>query len=187
MPFSKQRAALAPGERRAPTGSPCHSNCGNIANHRRRTHCRRWAGKARRALFDAGAGMTRLVTRRVSRSSAEQRHGRAGRTEPGVCYRLWTKGEEGGLIPADPPEIIEADLGSLMLDLAVWGIGNPASLRWLDPPPAQAVSQARELLLDLGALDTDGRPTGPWQIVGREAFAPEAGSSVDPWTSIGGK
>ncbi|NND20524.1 MAG: ATP-dependent helicase HrpB [Silicimonas sp.] len=107
-------------------------------------------GKARRARFDAGSGMSRLVTERVSRAEADQRRGRAGRVAEGTCYRLWTKGEEGGLAPHAPAEIEAADLTGLALDLAEWGSDD---LPFLTEPPEAALDQARRLLTELGALD----------------------------------
>ncbi|HLT45673.1 MAG TPA: ATP-dependent helicase HrpB [Rubricoccaceae bacterium] len=115
-------------------------------------------GLARRPRFDPRSGMTGLVTVRVSRSSADQRRGRAGRTAPGVCYRLWTKAEHARLAPFAPPEILEADLAPLALDLAAWGAA-PEDLAWLDPPPPGPFAQARDLLAALGALDHAGRLT----------------------------
>ncbi len=158
LPFAAQRAALLPssdGKRRVVLATAIAETSLTIQGVRIVID----GGLSRRALFDAGAGMTRLVTRRVSRASADQRRGRAGRTEPGVCYRLWTKGEEGGFAPSDPPEISEADLAPLALDLAVWGIRDPASLRWLDMPSETAFAQALELLRSLDAVGEDGQPT----------------------------
>lgn len=109
------------------------------------------AGRARRARFDPGSGMARLVTERVSRAEAEQRRGRAGRVAPGICYRMWARAEEGAL-PAFPPEIAVADLASLALELAIWG-SDGADLAFLTPPPEAALAEARALLDDLGALD----------------------------------
>ena len=115
------------------------------------------AGRMRVPRFDPVSGMSRLVTLRVSRASADQRRGRAGRLEPGVCYRLWRESEQ--LAPANTPEILAADLAGLVLELARWGVTQPAGLRWLDAPPAAAYSQAQELLRELGALDEEGRIT----------------------------
>ncbi|MBV0911317.1 ATP-dependent helicase HrpB [Anianabacter salinae] len=113
------------------------------------------AGRARRARFDPGTGMSRLVTERVSRAEADQRRGRAGRVAPGVCYRLWTRAEEGAL-PAHPPaEIESADLTGLALDLAQWGAA-PEALAFLTPPAAGAYAEAQALLHDLGALGPSG-------------------------------
>ncbi|MFV0245356.1 MAG: ATP-dependent helicase HrpB [Qingshengfaniella sp.] len=116
------------------------------------------AGWARRARFDPGSGMSRLVTERVTRAEADQRRGRAGRVASGWCYRLWTKGEEGALAAFPPPEIAAADLTGLALDLAQWG-ADPADLAFLTPPPAPALAEARGLLTGLGALDKAGRIT----------------------------
>ncbi|MCP9449631.1 MAG: ATP-dependent helicase HrpB, partial [Nitrospira sp.] len=117
------------------------------------------AGWMRVPRFDPRTGLTTLETIRVTHDSAEQRRGRAGRTEPGICYRLWTEQEHHRLLPRRPPEILEADLAPLLLDLTLWGAGDPSELSWLTPPPSGAVSQAKELLTNLGALDTDGRIT----------------------------
>ncbi|TVQ56654.1 MAG: ATP-dependent helicase HrpB [Rhodobacteraceae bacterium] len=117
------------------------------------------AGRARRARFDPGSGMTRLVTERVSRAEADQRRGRAGRQGPGVCFRLWTKAEEGGFPAFALPEIAVADLAPLALDVAAWGAADPAALPFLDPPPAAAYAEAQALLRALGALDGDDRAT----------------------------
>ncbi len=106
--------------------------------------------------FDPGSGMSRLETVRVSRASADQRRGRAGRTQPGVCYRLWPEAEHRALQPFSLPEILSADLAPLALELAEWGVAEPGSLAWLDPPPAPALAQARDLLGQLGAVDRAG-------------------------------
>jgi ATP-dependent helicase HrpB len=116
-------------------------------------------GLARVPRFSARTGMTRLETVRVSQASAEQRRGRAGRTAPGLCYRLWAAEEQIGLTPRTTPEILDADLASLVLDLASLGIGDPRVLRWLDAPPAPALAQARALLVQLDAIDGGGRIT----------------------------
>ncbi len=113
------------------------------------------SGRMRIPKFDPGTGMTRLETVRVTRDSADQRRGRAGRTEPGVCYRLWTEGEDRGLVPARAPEIADADLAPLALELATWG-ADPDDLGWLTEPPEAALAQARELLYELDAVDEDG-------------------------------
>ncbi|MHA1528115.1 MAG: ATP-dependent helicase HrpB [Alphaproteobacteria bacterium] len=116
-------------------------------------------GRARRARMNPGTGMSRLVTVAVSRAEADQRRGRAGRLGPGVCYRMWTRGEEGALPAFAPPEMLEADLAPLALELALWGVGDPAALAFLDPPPGPALTEARKLLAALGALDEAGRIT----------------------------
>ena len=115
------------------------------------------AGRARRARFDPGSGMSRLVTERASRAEADQRRGRAGRTAPGICYRMWARAEEGALPAFAPPEIATADLTGLALELAAWGSDD--GLAFLTPPPAPALAEARALLAGLGALDDAGRIT----------------------------
>ncbi|MBU6371586.1 MAG: ATP-dependent helicase HrpB [Alphaproteobacteria bacterium] len=117
------------------------------------------SGLARRPLFEPATGLTRLVTGRVSQASAAQRAGRAGRTAPGVCVRLWDEGETRAFAPFDPPDILQADLASFALDLGEWGVADPAGLAFLDPPPAAALAEARAGLRELGALDGDGRIT----------------------------
>lgn len=114
------------------------------------------SGLMRVPRFSPRTGMTRLTTVPVSVASADQRRGRAGRLGPGVCYRLWTETEQRQLPPSSTPEIREADLAPLALELAAWGAPDPATLVWLDPPPAPAYQQARELLVQLGALHENG-------------------------------
>ena len=114
------------------------------------------AGLARVPRFDPGSGMTRLDTQRVSRASATQRAGRAGRLEPGVCYRLWSEAQHEQLAAYGTAEMLQADLAGLALQLARWGV-LPDQLKWLDLPPGAAFAQARDLLQRLGALDADGR------------------------------
>jgi ATP-dependent helicase HrpB len=116
------------------------------------------SGLERRSLFDPVSGMSRLETQRIARASAEQRAGRAGRTAPGVCYRLWGESADRSLAAYAAPEIAVADLVPLALDLAVWGT-SAGELRWLDPPPAATLAGARDLLTRLGALDAAGRAT----------------------------
>ncbi|MBS0219408.1 MAG: ATP-dependent helicase HrpB [Proteobacteria bacterium] len=117
------------------------------------------AGLMRVPRFSPRSGMTRLDTMRVSQASADQRRGRAGRLEPGVCYRLWTEEAQRGLLPFTPPEILDADLAPLALELAAWGANDAATLPWLTPPPPAAMATARALLIDLGALDPSGTIT----------------------------
>ncbi|MBW3655778.1 MAG: ATP-dependent helicase HrpB, partial [Gemmatimonadetes bacterium] len=117
------------------------------------------SGMMRVPRFSPRTGMTRLETTTVSRASSEQRCGRAGRVAPGVCYRLWPEHAQAALVPHGTPEIVDADLAPLALELAAWGVADPAELAWLDPPPAGAFSQARELLAELGALAADGSIT----------------------------
>src|SRR5882757_5809260 len=117
------------------------------------------SGLARVPRYEPDVGLTRLETVRVSRASADQRRGRAGRTEPGVCYRLWDEPQTASLAPYTQPEILSADLSSLVLDLAQWGVADPAALSFLDPPPGPAWKEAKSLLTELNALDGDGRIT----------------------------
>ncbi|MBP2228131.1 ATP-dependent helicase HrpB [Azospirillum agricola] len=117
------------------------------------------SGLMRVPRFDPRGGMTRLTTVKVSQASADQRRGRAGRLEPGVCYRLWPEAAHRALAPHTTPEILDADLAPLALELAAWGVRDPADMPWLDAPPAAAMAQARELLEELGALDPTGAIT----------------------------
>jgi len=117
------------------------------------------SGLARVPRYEPDVGLTRLETVRVSRASADQRRGRAGRTEPGICYRLWDEPQTASLAPANVPEILAADLSSFALDLAYWGVADPSTLAFLDPPPRAALSEAKALLTELGAIDRDGRIT----------------------------
>lgn len=157
MDFAAQRAAIAPapdGCRKIVLATAIAETSLTIEDIRVVID----AGKARRARVDPSSGMSRLVTERVSRAEADQRRGRAGRVAPGLCYRLWSRGEEGAL-PAFPPAEIEvADLAGLALELALWG-AEAASLAFLTSPPAPALAEARALLRDLGALDDRGRIT----------------------------
>jgi len=117
------------------------------------------SGWLRLPRFDPRSGLTRLETVRITKDSADQRRGRAGRLESGICYRLWTEKEQAGLVAHRSPEILEADLASLTLDLAQWGTLDPEELSWLTPPPRGGISQCKELLVQLGAFSTDGRLT----------------------------
>lgn len=133
------------------------------------------SGLARRPRYDRAAGMTRLVTERASQASATQRAGRAARQGPGVAYRLWEAAATAGLPPYDPPEILEADLSALTLDCALWGVADPRALRWLDPPPAAAVAEARARLTTLEALDPAGRPTAHGKAIAALPLPPRLG------------
>jgi len=117
------------------------------------------SGLSRVPVYEPGLGLTRLVTARASRASVDQRRGRAGRTEPGVCHRLWSEAATSALDPFGRPEILAADLAGLLLDCAAWGVADPTTLGLLDPPPAPALAEARAMLGDLAALDADGRLT----------------------------
>ncbi len=109
--------------------------------------------------FDLRSGMTRLVTLPVTKASADQRCGRAGRTAPGICYRLWSEAEQAALVPQSQPEIAVTDMAELALELALWGVRRPAELRWLDGPPPSAFDEACEMLKAFGAIDHQGRVT----------------------------
>ncbi len=117
------------------------------------------SGLARVPRYEPDIALTRLETVRASRAAVDQRRGRAGRTEPGICYRLWDEPQTASLAAYTQPEILSADLSSLVLDLAQWGVGDPASLSFLDSPPAPALKEAKGLLAELNALDGDGRIT----------------------------
>jgi ATP-dependent helicase HrpB len=130
------------------------------------------SGVERRQRFDPASGMNRLETVRISRASADQRRGRAGRTAPGVCYRLWTESAHQGLLPQASPEILEADLAPLALELACWGCDDPAELTWLDPPPPAALAQGRALLRQLEALDASHRITELGRSMARVGLHP---------------
>lgn len=157
LDFKAQRAAIAPAEsgRKVVLATSIAETSLTIQDIRVVVD----AGRARRARFDPNSGMSRLVTERVSRAEADQRRGRAGRVAPGVCYRMWTKGEEGGLPPYPPAEIESADLTGLALDLALWGARGPEDLAFLTAPNPGAFAEARALLTDLGALDAGGAIT----------------------------
>lgn len=129
-------------------------------------------GLMRVSRFDPNTGMTSLVTTRVSRASAEQRRGRAGRLEPGVCYRLWTEATHRALAEHTAPEIRETDLAPLALELARWGARDAGTLAWLDPPPVGALAQARDLLRQLGALDAQGAMTPHGQAMAELSIHP---------------
>ena len=135
-------------------------------------------GLSRVPRFEPSSGLTRLATVRVSRSSAEQRRGRAGRTEPGMCYRLWDEAETRGLVPHQPPEILEADLTGLALDLARWGTRSTEGLALLDQPPAGAFAEARKVLERLGALDEAGAMTAHGRRMTRIPLPPRLAHMV---------
>jgi ATP-dependent helicase HrpB len=130
------------------------------------------SGMARVPRYEPDIGLTRLETVRASRAAVDQRRGRAGRTEPGICYRLWDEPQTASLAAYTQPEILSADLSSLVLDLAQWGVSDPATLAFLDPPPAPALKEANALLGELGALDSDGRITAEGQSLRALALPP---------------
>ncbi len=156
MPFAAQRAAIAPVEsgRKVVLATSIAETSLTIPDIRVVVDM----GQARRARFDPGSGMSRLVTERVTRAEATQRAGRAGRVSDGLCYRLWSKGEEGALAAYPPAEIEAADLTGLALELALWG-AEASDLAFLTAPPEGALAEAQALLTLLGALDGKGRIT----------------------------
>ena len=169
MDFAAQRAALGPAEgRKVVLATAIAETSLTLPDIRVVVD----AGRARRARFDPNSGMSRLVTERVTKAEAEQRRGRAGRVAEGMCYRLWTKGEEGGLAPYPPAEIEVADLAGLALELALWGA---ADLPFLTPPPAGPLAEAQALLKDLGALDDRGHITAHGRVLAGLPLHPRLG------------
>ncbi|MCH8685519.1 ATP-dependent helicase HrpB [Pedomonas mirosovicensis] len=136
------------------------------------------SGLARKPKYEPGTGLTRLVTERASQAAVTQRAGRAGRTAPGVAWRLWEEGQTRALPPFDRPEILEADLSGLALDLALWGVSDPNQLTWLDPPPAAAYAEARELLAELDAIDATGKVTPHGARLAKLPLAPRLAHMV---------
>jgi len=156
LPFAAQERAILPGARRKLVLA---TNIAETSLTIEGVAVVIDSGLERRPRFDAARGMTTLELTRISRASADQRAGRAGRLGPGVCYRLWTEGLHGSLLPFTPPEIRNADLAPLALDLARWGVSDATELSWLDPPPTGHLAGARALLRLLGALDAQDRIT----------------------------
>lgn len=143
------------------------------------------SGLTRRLQYDPSTGMNRLITVSVSKASAEQRKGRAGRLGPGVCYRLYSKHAFQSMIPFAPPEILGSDLSSLVLELAVWGVKDPSVLSWLDAPPASALETARLLLSELGALDEKGMVTPAGKIMAKLPLHPRLARLVQRAEELG--
>ncbi|CAN5870294.1 ATP-dependent helicase HrpB [soil metagenome] len=143
------------------------------------------SGLMRVPRFSPRTGMTRLVTVPVSRAAADQRRGRAGRLGPGTCYRLWTEADHAGLLGHRPPEILDADLAPLALELAAWGVSDPAELRWLDAPSPAAFAQARELLRELDAVDDSGRITAHGRTMAALALHPRLAHMLLRAASLG--
>jgi ATP-dependent helicase HrpB len=142
-------------------------------------------GLARVPVFEPSTGLTRLETVRVSRAQADQRRGRAGRTEPGVCYRLWEEAGTASLPAFQTPEILAADLSGLVLDLAAWGVTDPSALSWLDPPPAAAWTEACKHLGELDALEASGRITARGQNIRRLPLPPRLAAMMLDAAGIG--
>lgn len=158
MPFKDQRAAIQPPTkgRKVVLATSIAETSLTIPDIRVVVD----AGRARRARFDGNSGMSRLVTERVTKAEATQREGRAGRVAKGVCYKMWAKGENGGMAPFPEPEIRSTDLTGLVLELALWGTSDPSDMPFLSPPRMADFANAQVLLHMLGALDADGRITG---------------------------
>lgn len=180
MDFKAQRAAIQPGEtgRKVVLATSIAETSLTIQDVRVVVD----AGRARRARFDPGSGMSRLVTEKVTKAESTQRQGRAGRVAEGVCYRLWTKGEEGGLLPFPPAEIEAADLAGLALELAAWG-ATPSDLPFLTQPPSGTFQEAQNLLRMLNILDKDGRITSHGETVSRMPLHPRLAHML----ALGGK
>jgi ATP-dependent helicase HrpB len=158
LSFKAQKAAIepaAPGNRKIVIATPIAETSLTIQGIRVVVD----AGLVNQPEFSPGRGMTRLITRPISKASADQRRGRAGRTAPGTCYRLWPQYVHQGLVPFNRPEILNADLAHLVLELALWGVREPSELKWLDIPSPAAVSAAKDLLVSLNALDHGGAIT----------------------------
>ena len=169
LPFEEQERALLPGQRRKVVLATSIAET-SLTIEGVRTVVD--SGLARRVEHHAASGMGRLVTVREARAQADQRAGRAGRTAPGVCYRLFSRQDYEALTAFAPPEMLVADLASLALELAIWGARDPAALPWLDPPPAARLAAARALLVDLGALDAAGAPTAVGRAMARLPLHP---------------
>ena len=173
LPFKAQRAAIAPARtgRKVVLATAIAETSLTIEGVRVVVD----GGLARRARFDPGSGMARLVTERVSRAEAEQRRGRAGRVAPGICYRLWAKAEEGALRAYPPAEIEVVDLAAFALEIALWGARDAGDLALLTPPNPGALKAARALLRDLGALDEEGAITPHGKALARLPLHPRLG------------
>ncbi len=176
MPFAAQRKAIAPIEdgRKIVLATSIAETSLTIPDIRVVVDM----GQARRARFDPGSGMSRLVTERVTRAEATQRAGRAGRVAEGVCYRLWSKGEEGALAAYPPAEIEAADLTGLALELALWG-AEVNDLAFLTPPPEGTMAEARSLLTMLGGLDGKGRITAHGRALSALPLHPRLGHMLE--------
>lgn len=188
MPFKDQQAAIRPAKtgRKVVLATSIAETSLTIQDVRVVVD----AGRARRARFDPGSGMSRLVTERVTRAEATQRQGRAGRVAEGICYRLWTKGEEGALLPFPPAEIEAADLTGLALELALWGAA-PTDLALLTQPNPGSFAEAQSVLHMLGALDGENRITAHGKAIAKLPLHPRlahmlatAGSRAAPMAAL---
>ena len=177
LSLAEQDLALMPSPAGTAARGVEHRHRRVVADRQRRAHRRR-RRPGPRPRHDLGTGMTRLTTVSTSRASADQRAGRAGRTEPGVAYRLWSKLEHATRRAHLEAEITQVDLAGVALELAAWGT-PPSELAFIDPPPARALQQAEELLRRLGALDADGRPTAERPSDARPPPPPPPGANGD--------
>ncbi len=182
LPFEEQERAILPSEKRKIVLAT------NIAETSLTIQGVRIvidSGLTRRLQYDPGSGMNRLITVPVSRASAEQRKGRAGRLGPGVCYRLYSRHTFESLTAFAPPEILISDLSPLALELAIWGVKDPANLSWMDEPPGAAWETARRLLVDLGALGPDGSVTPAGRSMARLPLHPRLACLVHRAVELG--
>ena len=182
LPFAAQEEAILPADRRKVVLAT------NIAETSLTIEGVRVVidtGYSRQLRYDPGTGLNRLEILRISAASAEQRAGRAGRVAPGVCYRLWTEHTQKTLLPFTPPEIRVSDLTPLALDLALWGVSDPASLSFLDAPPAAHLAEGRALLTRLGALDQRGAITPLGREMGALPMHPRLSAMLVAARSLG--
>jgi len=182
LPFAAQQLAILPGSRRKVVLAT------NIAETSLTIEGVRVVvdtGYSRQLRFDPSTGLNRLELLRISAASAEQRAGRAGRLAPGVCYRLWTEHTQRTLLPFTPAEIRVSDLAALALDLALWGVRDPASLSFLDPPPAPHLAEGRALLAQLGALDGGGSITALGRLMAALPMHPRLAALLIAGQSLG--
>ena len=172
LPFAEQERAIMPGaERKIVLATNIAETSLTIEGVRVVID----GGQVRRLQYDPATGMNRLLTVTTSRASSVQRQGRAGRLGPGTCYRLYSRHVYNSMIPYAPPEILTSDLSSLVLELATWGVTDPSTLAWLDPPPQGAWEGARRLLMDLDALKPNGTATPMGQAMARLPLHPRLG------------
>ncbi|WP_197286098.1 ATP-dependent helicase HrpB [Paenibacillus sp. FJAT-27812] len=184
LPLEKQDAAVAPcsaGERKIVLATSIAESSLTVEGVKIVVD----SGLMRVPRFSPRTGMTRLETVAVSTASADQRRGRAGRLAPGSCYRLWTEIQHPYLPEQSTPELLEADLASLVLELAIWGIQDPSELDWLTPPPAAAYEQAKSLLQQLNAIDNSGKPTAAGARMAQFGLHPRLGAMILQAAEIG--
>lgn len=186
LPFKEQMSALKPakpGWRNVVLATAIAETSLTLPDIRVVVDC----GRSRRARFDPGSGMSRLVTERVTKAEAAQRQGRAGRVAEGICYRMWTKGEEGGFADFPPVEIEDNDLLGLTLELAIWGVSDTAELAFLTQPPKGPFQEAQELLKTFGALDENCRVTDHGREIAELPLHPRLGHMVRRAEDLGMK